>query len=55
MPSKTGVLKQAERRSDSSYALGVTSKKKSIFKDIIKIKVDHLFDPIFDKLFFDKF
>ena len=28
MPSKTGVLKQAERRSDSSYALGVTSKKK---------------------------
>ena len=56
MPSKTGVLKHAERRSDSSYALGVTSKKKSIFKDIIQIKVDH--PPtynIFDKLFFDKF
>ena len=36
---------------------GVTSKKKkSIFKDIIQIKVDHPpSHPIFDKLFFDKF
>ena len=31
-------------------------KKKSIFKDIIQIKVDHAPSyPIFDKLFFDKF
>ena len=39
------------------YALGVTSKKKkSLFKDIIQIKVDHPPSyPIFDKLFFDKF
>ena len=37
--------------------LGVTSKKKkSLFKDIIQIKVDHPPSyPIFDKLFFDKF
>ena len=36
--------------------LVVTSKKKSIFKDIIQIKVDHPPSyPIFDKLFFDKF
>ena len=32
------------------------SKKKSIFKDIIKINVDHPPSyPIFDKLLFDKF
>ena len=31
-------------------------KKKSLFKDIIQIKVDHPPTyPIFDKLFFDKF
>ena len=37
-------------------SLVVTSKKKSIFKDIIQIKVDHPPSyPIFDKLFFDKF
>ena len=31
-------------------------KKKSIFKDIIQIKVDHPPSyPIFDKLFFDNF
>ena len=37
--------------------LGVTSKKKkSLFKDIIQIKVDHPPTyPILDKLFFDKF
>ena len=38
-------------------SLGVTSKKKkSLFKDIIQIKIDHPPSyPIFDKLFFDKF
>ena len=37
-------------------SLGVTSKKKCIFKDIIQIKVDHPSSkPIFDKLFFDNF
>ena len=36
--------------------LGVMSKKKRIFKDIIQIKVDHPPSyPIVDKLFFDKF
>ena len=37
-------------------AKGVTSKKnKSIFKDIIQIKVDHPpSHPIFDKFIFDK-
>ena len=36
--------------------LVVTSKKKSISKDIIQIKVDHPPSyPIFDKLIFDKF
>ena len=41
----------------SKICLVVTSKKnKSIFKDIIQIKVDHPPSyPIFDKLFFDKF
>ena len=35
---------------------GNVQKKKSIFKDIIQIKVDHPPTyPIFDKLFFDKF
>ena len=35
---------------------GNVQKKKSLFKDIIQIKVDHPPSyPIFDKLFFDKF
>ena len=35
---------------------GNLKKKKSLFKDIIQIKVDHQPTcPIFDKLFFDKF
>ena len=35
---------------------GDVKKKKSIFKDIIQIKVDHPPSyPIFDKLFFDNF
>ena len=35
---------------------GNVKKKKSLFKDIIQIKVDHPPSyPIFDKLFFDKF
>ena len=39
-----------------SEYLGVASKKKIIFKDIIQIKVDYPPSyPIFDKLFFDKF
>ena len=38
------------------FLRGNLQKKKSVFKDIIQIKVDHPPTyPIFDKLFFDKF
>ena len=38
------------------YRRGNLQKKKSKFKDIIQIKVDHPPNyPIFDTLFFDKF
>ena len=38
------------------FLRGNLQKKKSVFKDIIQIKVDHPTTyPIFDKLFFDKF
>ena len=38
------------------FLRGNVQKKKSLFKDIIQIKVDHPPSyPIFDKLFFDKF
>ena len=47
---------KTELKNDYAYVLGVTSKKKSLFKDIIQIKVDHPPSyPIFDKLFFDTF
>ena len=45
-------LKSTENESDEGQysLLGVTSKKKSLFKDIIQIKVDHPPSyPIFDK------
>ena len=49
-------LSRLKNMTHFKFKLGVTSKKKSLFKDNIQIKVDHPPSyPIFDKLFFDKF